>query len=133
MLLKPHGEMTGGAMAVVEATVPAGHGPPKHVHSREDESFYVIEGRFRLWHGDDLMEVGPGEVAYMPKDVPHTYQNIGSEPGRLLVTIIPAGFEGFFRDVSQRGLSAPEDMQELNALAGKYGLQFLGPPPGHTN
>src|SRR3712207_8056587 len=68
MLLKADGQKTGGAVAVVEATVPPGHGPPKHVHSREDESFYIVDGQFRIWHGDEVMEVGPGEVAFMPRN-----------------------------------------------------------------
>ena len=133
MVIKADGESTGGAMAVVEATVPAKHGPPLHVHSREDELFYVIDGQFRIWHGDEQMEVSSGEVAFLPRNMRHSYQNIGDEAGRLLVTITPAGFEGFFRAVSERKLSAPEDMEELQALAKEYGLEFLGPPPGATN
>ena len=133
MVIKADGESTGGAMAVVEATVPAKHGPPLHVHSREDELFYVIDGQFRIWHGDEQMEVSSGEVAFLPRNMRHSYQNIGDEAGRLLVTITPAGFEGFFRAVSERTLSAPEDMEGLQALAKEYGLEFLGPPPGATN
>ncbi len=132
MVIKADGESTGGAMAVVEATVPAKHGPPLHMHSREDELFYVIDGQFRIWHGDEEMEVSSGEVAFLPRNMRHTYQNIGDQAGRLLVTITPAGFEGFFRAVSERKLSAPEDMEELQALAKEYGLEFVGPPPGGT-
>ncbi len=133
MVIKADGESTGGAMAVVEATVPAKQGPPLHIHSREDELFYVIDGQFRIWHGDENMEVSSGEVAFLPRNMRHSYQNIGDGAGRLLVTITPAGFEGFFRKVSERNLSAPEDMEELQALAKEYGLEFLGPPPGAVN
>ena len=133
MVIKADGESTGGAMAVVEATVPAKHGPPLHIHSREDELFYVIDGQFRIWHGDEEMKVSSGEVAFLPRNMRHSYQNIGDEPGRLLVTITPAGFEGFFRAVSEQKLSAPDDMEELQTLAKEYGLEFLGPPPGATN
>ena len=129
MTVKVDGAKTGGSLAVVEATVPPGSGPPKHVHSKEDETFYVVEGQFRLWHGDKTMDIGPGAVAFMPRNHPHTYQNVGSSPGRLLVTITPAGFEGFFREASKRALSPATDMQGINALAEQYGLKFVGPPP----
>ena len=133
MVIKADGESTGGAMAVVEATVPENHGPPLHIHSREDEMVYVIDGQFRIWHWDDQMEVSSGDVAFLPRNMRHSYQNIGSEAGRLLVAITPSGFEGFFLKGSERNLSAPKDMEELQALAKEYGLEFLGPPPGAAN
>jgi mannose-6-phosphate isomerase-like protein (cupin superfamily) len=128
MIVKTDGSKTGGAMTVVETTVPAGSGPPRHVHSREDEMFYIVSGRFKLLHGSHEMEVGPGEVIFLPRDETHTYRNVGSEPGKLLVTITPAGFEGFFREVSERRLTPPQDMEAITALADKYGLKFTGPP-----
>ncbi len=128
MVLKIDGQKTGGAMAVVEETYPPGHGAPQHVHAKEDELFYIIEGQFRLWRGDEALDVSPGDVAFLPRSVPHTYQNVGSEPGRLLTTITPAGFEGFFRAVSRQNLT-PKDMEQLQALAKEYGLEILGPHP----
>ena len=133
MAIKLDSEKTGGAMAVIESVVQPGGGPPLHIHSKEDELFYVLEGRFKLWHGDMVMDVGPGDVAYLKRDGRHTYQNVGPAPGRLLTVITPAGFEGFFRAVAKRGLSAPKDMAELNTLAGEYGVQFVGPPPRSGN
>ena len=129
MTVKTDGARTGGAMAVVETVVPPGYGPPKHVHAKEDEMFYILEGQFRLWRGDETLEVGSGAAAFLPRNVPHTYQNIGSSPGRLLVTITPAGFENWFREVSKRRLSPEKDMNEISALADQYGLKFVGPPP----
>ncbi|HEX2134895.1 MAG TPA: cupin domain-containing protein [Microvirga sp.] len=129
MAVKTDGSRTGGSAAAVEATVKPGSGPPKHVHSREDEIFYIIEGRFRLWRGEETLDVGEGAVAFLPRNVPHTYQNIGNTPGRLLVVITPAGLEGFFREASQRGLAPERDMTDIAALAGRYGLTFVGPPP----
>ena len=128
IIVKVDGSKTDGRMTVVESIVPPGSGPPRHVHSREDEMFYVISGQFKLAHGEHGMEVGPGQVVFLPRNEPHTYKNISSQAARLLVTITPAGFEGFFREVSQRKLSPPNDMQEINAVAEKYGLKFVGPP-----
>ena len=129
MTIKTDGQKTGGVMAVIEAVVPPGGGPPLHIHSREDEFFYVLEGKFKFWHGEMVMELGPGDTAFLQRNGRHTYQNVGTAPGRLLTVISPAGFEGFFRDVAKQRLSAPKDMKELNALASTYGLQFVGPPP----
>ena len=131
--IKVDGEKTGGAMSVIEGLVPPGGGPPMHIHSREDELFHVIEGRFRFWHGDHVMELEPGAVVFLPRSGRHTYQNIGATPGRLFTVITPAGFEGFFREVAKRGLSVPKDMPELTAIAQQYGLQFVGPPPRTSN
>jgi quercetin dioxygenase-like cupin family protein len=127
--VKTDGAKTGGALTVVETIVPPAYGPPKHVHAKEDETFYILEGQFRLWRGDETLELVSGDVAFLPRNLPHTYQNVGSSPGRLLVMITPSGFEGFFREVSQRGLSAPRDMSEINAVADQYSLKFVGPPP----
>ena len=128
MLVKMDGEQTGGAMSVVEITVPPVHSLQLHLHSGEDELLYVIDGQFRIWRGDEVLEVGTGAVAFLPRNVPHTYQNVISKPGRLLVAITPGAFVGFFREVSQGNLSS-EDIKELEAVASKYGLQFIGTPP----
>jgi quercetin dioxygenase-like cupin family protein len=128
IVVKVDGSKTGEAMTVVESTVAPGSGPPRHIHSREDEMFYVVSGRFKLAHKEHEMEVGPGEVIFLPRHEAHTYKNISNEPAKLLVTITPAGFEGFFREVSKRKLSPSKDMQEINAVAEQYGLKFVGPP-----
>lgn len=122
--IKTDGQKTGGAMALVEAVVPPGGGPPLHIHSREDELFYVLEGKFKFWHGETEMVLDAGDSTFLHRNGRHTYQNVGATPGRLLTVISPAGFEDFFREVSKRRLSAPKDMNELNALASTYGLNL---------
>ncbi len=93
-------------------------------------TLYVIDGQFKIWRGDEVLDVGRGGIAFLPRGVPHTYQNIGASPGRLLTVITPGGFEGFFRDVSTRRLSVPEHLKEITETAEKYGLAIVGPPPG---
>ena len=129
MTIKLDAEKTGGALTVLDSVVPPGGGPPVHIHSKEDELFYVLEGRFRFWHGDMASDLGAGDTVFLKRGGRHTFQNIGPAPGRLVTVITPAGLEGFFREVAKRGLSAPKDMVELNTLAGEYGVQFVGPPP----
>ena len=114
--------------AVIEEIVPPGVAAPLHRHGREDEISYVIEGTFRIWRGDEVLDVGPGGIALLPRHQVHTFKNIGTGPGRLLTVIVPAGFERFFEVVAERRLG-DEDMDEITTVAAEFGLEILGPPP----
>ncbi|MEY9103032.1 mannose-6-phosphate isomerase-like protein (cupin superfamily) [Sinorhizobium fredii] len=114
--------------AVIEEMVPPSVGAPLHRHSREDEISYVIEGTFRIWRGDEVLDVGPGGVALLPRHQVHTFKNIGAGPGRLLTVILPAGFERFFKVVAERR-PRDEDLAEIATIAAEFGLEILGPPP----
>ena len=99
------GETTGGTVAIVELEGRRGDMPPLHVHRREDETFYVLDGRLSLHLPDSSIELGPGEAAFAPRDVPHVYR-VESETARWLGIAAPAGFEAFVRDV---GVPAPDE------------------------
>ncbi|MEY9625998.1 cupin domain-containing protein [Sinorhizobium fredii] len=114
--------------AVIEEIVPPSVGAPLHRHSREDEISYVIEGTFRIWRGNEVLDVGPGGVALLPRHQVHTFKNIGAGPGRLLTVILPAGFERFFKVVAERR-PMDEDLAEIATIAAEFGLEILGPPP----
>ena len=114
--------------AVIEEIVPPGVGAPLHRHRREDEICYVIEGLFRIWRGEEVIDVGAGGVALLPRDEAHTFQNVGAKPGRLLTVIVPAGLERFFEAVAERGLGENDD-ELIAAVAADFGLEILGPPP----
>ena len=114
--------------AVIEEIVPPGVAAPLHRHGMEDEISYVIEGTFRIWRGDEVLDVGPGGIALLPRHQAHTFKNIGTGPGRLLTVIQPAGFERFFEVVAERHLG-DEDMDEITTVAAEFGLEILGPPP----
>ena len=73
--------------AVIEEIVPPAVAAPLHRHGREDEISYVIEGTFRIWRGDEVLDVGPGGIALLPRHQVHTFKNIGAGPGRLLTVI----------------------------------------------
>ena len=72
---------------------------PLHRHTREDEYSYVLEGRMGALLGDDVVEAGPGDLVFKPRDQWHTFWNAGDEPCRILEIIAPAGFEGFFEEL----------------------------------
>ena len=117
--------------AVIEEIVPPGVGAPLHRHAREDEVCYVIEGRFRIWRGDEVLDAGPGGVALLPRGQAHAFQNIGEGTGRLLTVIVPAGFERFFEAIAERGLGENDD-NRIAAIAAEFGLDLLGPTPDAT-
>lgn len=114
--LKITGEQTGGAWAVVDWRVRPGDEPPMHIHTREDETVYVLEGSITAYLGDQTIEVEAGSYAALPKGIPHTLSVKGSE-ARILVTEIPAGPEYFF---------VPRD--ESDSDPAKFGLEFVDSP-----
>jgi mannose-6-phosphate isomerase-like protein (cupin superfamily) len=115
-------------VAVIEEIVPAGVAAPFHRHDREDEISYVIEGTFRIWRGDEVLDFGPGGIALLPRHQVHTFKNVGTGFGRLLTVIQPAGLERFFEVVAERRLG-DDDMDEIRTVAAEFGLEILGPPP----
>src|SRR5216684_2171183 len=95
------GEDTDGKYALWEAIVPPGGGPPPHVHSREEEGFYVLEGEITLLVGDRQLVAGPGMFANMPVGTLHSFKNETDRPARMLISVAPAGLEKMFLEVGQ--------------------------------
>ncbi len=115
-------EQTGGAYAILEQIIPPHHGPPLHVHKHETEIFYVLEGEFEIRVGDETIAAGVGAIAACPRDIPHTFRNVGSTPGRLLLTVIPGRFSNYFAEVD----SIPDRNREtIIALCAKYEVEIL--------
>lgn len=133
--IKSSGATTGGRVSVVETLAAQGPASPLHVHRREDEWFYVIEGDLTFWVGGQVIEAPAGSFVYGPRDVPHTF-SVVSEQARFLLVAEPAGFEGFLRALAEPAesltlpppASAPPDMDRLGAVAAEYGIEILGPP-----
>jgi len=129
------GEQTGGGCFLFEAYVPPGSGSPPHVHSREDETFYVVEGEFEFLVDGAPTRLKAGEFLFARRDVPHNFRNVGAEPGKLIITVTPAGLEHFFSEIGAKLPSrddapippSPDDIALLIAAAPKYGLKILGP------
>ncbi len=95
---------------------------PLHIHTREDEYSFVLQGRLGALLGDDVVEAGPGDLVFKPRNQWHTFWNAGDEPCRILEIISPAGFENFFRELSDMGGAMKADPDELTALGDRYGL-----------
>lgn len=126
-------EATRGAYALIAHTLGPGLiGAPPHRHAREDELSYVLEGTLTVWHDGVVTEAGPGVVVRKPRGEWHTFWNAGTVPVRFLEVISPPAFATYFRELADLIPShgAP-DPAALDALAGRYGLEFdfaaLGP------
>ena len=128
------GAESGGAYFAMEAFVPPGGGPPPHIHRREDETFYVLEGRVDFRLGDRVVTGGPGAFVNVPRDTVHNFHNAGTEVARMILTFTPAGIEHFFEETLERALDPtampPSDnLDEVAAryvaAAPRYGLEFL--------
>ena len=97
---------------------------PVHLHTREDEYSYVLEGRMGALLGDDVVEAGPGDLVFKPRNQWHTFWNAGDEPCRILEIISPAGFERFFAELVAMGGVAGAEPEELARLSDRYGLEM---------
>lgn len=116
-----NGEMTHGASSLVIQTTPPGGGPPPHRHTREDETFTVLEGDFEILDQGQWRKMPRGEFFFSPRGSIHSFRNVGTTVGRMGILIAPAGFEKFFEQVE--GLS-PADMRKILEIAEKFGLSF---------
>jgi mannose-6-phosphate isomerase-like protein (cupin superfamily) len=96
---------------------------PLHKHNREDEYSYVLEGRMGALLGDEVLEAGPGDLVFKPRDQWHTFWNAGDEPCRILEIIAPAGFERYFKELSDMGGAMQADPQDLAVLLARYELE----------
>jgi mannose-6-phosphate isomerase-like protein (cupin superfamily) len=119
------GSEAGERFSLVEhAMSPRALAAPLHLHTREDEYSFVLEGRMGAVLGDEVVEAGPGDLVFKPRNQWHTFWNAGDEPCRILEIISPAGFEHFFQELSDMGGAIDADPEELTALGERYGHYF---------
>ena len=130
-------EDTGGRFALIEILAPKGTEPPRHVHHREDETFYVLEGEITFYIGDEIYAATPGTFVFAPRGIPHSWV-VETDVVRKLVTLTPGGAEEHFRD-PRFGEPArtptlppppegPPDVAALVADMERYGVEVVGPP-----
>jgi quercetin dioxygenase-like cupin family protein len=133
--IKISSEDTGGQYGIVEIVVPKGAGSPWHVHPDEDEWFYIVDGEFTVYVGDNRLTLPAGSFAFGPKGVPHTFM-AETDGATALVGFEPFLFEGFMREVGEPAPErvlppppeSPPDMERLLPVAKKHGMEILGPP-----
>ncbi len=134
---KATAEDTDGAYTLFEDVTQPQGGPPPHVQHQDNEGFYVLEGEFEFLYNDRTIKATTGYFVYVPMGVLHTFKNVGTTPGKLLVTASPAGpHEKFFEEVGEAATDrnsppvpeGPPDIERLVAIAAKYGIEIPPPP-----
>lgn len=129
------GEDTNGAYAMIHAEVPPGGGPPPHIHRREDEAFFVLEGELAFQADGRGFTATAGTWLTLAKGSLHTFRNAGTVTARMLIVVTPAGLERFFAEVGREAMdrtAAPPpvtqaDIEKLLAAAPRYGLEIHKP------
>jgi mannose-6-phosphate isomerase-like protein (cupin superfamily) len=116
-------DTTGGAFAIIEENVPLD--TPRHVHEREDELFYVLEGEHVFEVGDAEFRVGPWATVFAPRGVPHAHRRVVPRTGRFLTMVSPAGFEGFFRELSDAEAAGKLGPDAYQHASERYGITWL--------
>ena len=130
------GEQTGGAFALADHLARRGNASPVHIHDRDDETFFVLDGELRVFAGEEEHAAGPGTVAVPPRRLRHAYV-VTSATARFLTLHTPAGFERFAAEVGEpaRALAfppppaGPPDFAALAQAAARHGITILAPPP----
>jgi mannose-6-phosphate isomerase-like protein (cupin superfamily) len=123
LVVRASADTTGGAFSIIEEIAPLD--TPLHVHEREDELFFVIEGEHVFSVGDRELRAGPGDTVFAPRGVPHAHRRLVPRTGRFLTMVSPAGLEGFFRalaEAERSGGAGPEDYARASA---RYGITWL--------
>ena len=131
-VIKATGADTGGRVAIIEVTEPPGAVAPKHVHHKEDEGFWVLDGEVTFDVGGTTIVATAGDYAFGPRDIPHSYR-VGPDGCRMLFIVTPAGFEELVRLISvpaeSRALppspQEPADIADFPALLASYGCELL--------
>jgi quercetin dioxygenase-like cupin family protein len=132
------GAETGGAFGLTKVTQPAGGATPVHLHTREAEAFYLLDGTMTYLAGEQTYQLRPGSFIYLPTGVPHAFRITGETPASLLAITVPGGlmdlYDGVGRPAAERRLPGQDeadlggDIQRWLAASAEYGIQVLGPP-----
>jgi quercetin dioxygenase-like cupin family protein len=127
---KATSDESGGGLTAIEGVASPGEGPPLHVHREQDEFIYTLEGTFRLRLADDLIEALPGSFVFIPRNTPHTWQNVGDGQARLLATLFPASVE--FEEFFLRYAELPAEERGVEAFSRvaveTRAMEVVGPP-----
>ncbi|GAA3765024.1 cupin domain-containing protein [Salinactinospora qingdaonensis] len=133
--LKVGTQDTDGTIGVMEAEVPAGSGPPLHIHQNEDEMFYVLEGTLEIVDVDRTFLAEAGSFLFLPRGSAHRFTNVSDKPARMLMLFSPSGFEDFFLEVGTEvvaGQAPPPPSQfktdverSMQVAQEKYGIEAV--------
>ena len=115
-------EQTGGGLGLFRQIIAPKSGPPVHIHRTNDEFFYVVSGEFNFKLADRIVSVPARSIVFVPRGTAHTFKNVGTEPGVLLVGVTPGGLEKMFSE--RQGVDSATE----HALMKKHSMEEVGPP-----
>ena len=121
------GQDSAGTISMFEFIIAPRQGPPRHVHHREDETYYILTGEFLFEVGGAKYSLLPGSTIYAPRDVPHCWANTAAAESRMIMACTPGGFEGFFEE-SSKAMMDKASPEQMNKIMAKYGAEAVGPP-----
>ncbi|HEY3261569.1 MAG TPA: cupin domain-containing protein [Pseudonocardiaceae bacterium] len=116
--IKASGRSTGGSLTVIQQTIDGG--PPRHMHTREDESCYVFAGALDVECGGDRFEAGPGSFVFLPRNLPHAFRTVGG-PATVLLIITPGGLDEYFAEL-HAALDTSAGSAEVRKIMDRYGI-----------
>jgi quercetin dioxygenase-like cupin family protein len=116
------GEQTDGKYTAFLNITPPGCGPGPHYHEREDEWFYVVEGRVSFLLNGTWTDLFPGDCVHSPRGTVHGFKNHTDQPIRVFINIAPAGFEHFFAEAAEVWAKSEPDMSHMKAIEDKFGI-----------
>jgi mannose-6-phosphate isomerase-like protein (cupin superfamily) len=115
---------TEGAYCVCEMTTMPGDGIPLHVHDRDEEFYYILEGTYEMQAGDERFTAKAGSLVVIPRDVPHQFRNAGEVPARALMIFRPGGFDELGEEMRQAAEAGRLDEKQRQAIFTKWGVHF---------
>lgn len=126
-------EATGGAYELMKFVVPPALGPPTHMHTREDEHYFFLNGTFEVTIGEATIEATEGTYLHLPRDVPHGLINVGQTEGSFLCWVIPGNLGGFFEqfkkpwpvDQKYPPILTRDDIQTMTQIAEEFGIKAM--------
>jgi mannose-6-phosphate isomerase-like protein (cupin superfamily) len=115
---------TEGAYCVCEMTTLPGEGVSAHVHDRDEEFYYILEGAYEMEAGDERYTAETGSIVVIPRDVPHQFRNAGKVPARALMIFRPGGFDELIGEMRQAAAGGKVDEKRREAILTKWGVHF---------
>jgi len=126
-LIKAGTDQTNGSFTFIENVIPSLQGPPLHVHRREDEMWYVLDGLFRFRADDEMFQAPAGSFVFVPRGTRHCFQNVSDATARILVMFTPSGMERFFEEHATLP-AGPVDPDAYREISRRNWMDVAGPP-----
>lgn len=128
--IKLKSSLSPNSMTVVTVEVPPGSAVPPHVHAKEEESYYILDGSMVIQVGSEVLTVKSHDFIHIPPGTIHGYRNDSDRPIHLLVWAVGGAIDDFFIEMGENIHELPQDMPKLSEILDKYGVQMVAPDLG---